>query len=1151
MKHIFLIVIMTAIASFVFAGIDYQNTRGDIEVSFTNNDFSARDKLYQIVALPSEEVEITIDKCDISVFSEDGKFLRNEQTLRSDRVCVSGNFVMRELFGHQIELTVNKDENGEISKIRQIDFTIKAVNEKEVPPHISAAFLPLYRSFVDNYSVSYLRDVEVVPSKMLIITHSNTIGELTNYINWKNQRGIATETVAVEDIGSTSTQIKSYIRNIYDSTEIPPDYLLLIGDVDDDFEIPSYYISEENDVTDLPYTLLAGDDYFPEMLVGRFSIDSIVELITMTNKVITYEKNPYMQDPSWLTRALLIAGNYSTTPPTPTTPVIVTKWLRDKMYDYGYSHIDEIYYPPVQDASSQASASINNGVGFVSYRGWGDANGWHYPEFHSEDVQNLNNGELLPVITSIVCNTGDFANNVDPCFGETWLRSGWPTLPKGAVAFVGPSDLHTNTKYNNSILAGFYYGLLDEGNFTFGSDVLRGKLELYDNFPLELGQGQKVEFYFHVYNILGDPSLMMWTGVPQEISCNLPNEISVGTNYLEINLSSALNGAVVTAFKDGEFVNTAIVNDGSAIVYLNSQTTGTVTVTITKPTYHAFVQDITVINDDIDIGLESYQFSGNAAGENVQLSATLKNYGSQTVNSVSAELVSGSQFVNITSGSVDFGNIAAGASATEIFQFQILPACPNNSVLEFSLNLSDGTILKLQLISSGMTFEVQHVTVNDDNGVIEPGEERQITIELQNTGNVDVSGLNGTLVSLGDAAYVTSAGGNFGNIVAGSNATAEFTIGVNTDCYRGRQISFRLDCEDANGLVSSGRFTLEVGIVDNTQPTGGDAFGYYAYDSFDTSFSEAPVYQWREIDPNEGGSGEVILMGDDESESVPLPFDFPYYGVVSDSITISSNGWISFRTTWTTFFRNWTIPSALGPYGSVAAYWDDLIPASDNIRICYDYDASADIFVIEWNNCVNRFDQVSVEKFEIILYNPETYPTADGNGEIQVNYHTVNNPDANNNYATVGIENFQQSDGVLYTFANIYPASATELQNGLAIKFTTDAPDSYTLIGDNEIQNENIILSNFPNPFLNSTTISFQISNEQNQQNEQKTLSIYNIKGQKVKQLRIKNYKLGINKITWNGNDNSGKSVSAGIYLYRLETTSGKSALKKCLLLKN
>ena len=1148
MKKIFLTIMMMTFVSLIFGNFVYQKSGDGVRITFSNDNFEGKGNLYKIIALPTKNAEIEVKNCEISIYSEKGKFLRTERQTGNDRVRITGSFVMRELFGHQIELILNKKERGEISKIKNIDFEIKPVDEVKIPSKISAAFLPVYKSFADNFSTSYLRDAEVVPSKMLIITHSNTIENLSDFIIWKNQRGIATEVVAVEEIGSTSTQIKSYIQNVYESSEEPPDYLLLVGDVDDDFEIPSFYISAENDVTDLPYTLLEGDDYFPEMLAGRFSIDSMIELITMMNKVITYEKNPYMQDPSWLTRALLIAGNYSTTPPIPSTPVMVTQWLRDKMYDYGYTHIDEIYYPPVQDASSQASASINNGVGFISYRGWGDANGWHYPEFYSEDVLELNNGELLPVITSIVCNTGDFANSVDPCFGETWLRSGWPSLPSGAVAFVGPSDLHTNTKYNNSILAGFYHGLLDEGNHIFGSDVLRGKLELYNNFPLERDPGQKVEFYFHVYNILGDPSLLMWTGIPQEISCNLPNEISVGTNYLDISLSDELNGAIVTAYKEGEFINSAVVENGSATVFLNSQSSGTVTVTITKSSYHPFIQDINIVNNSIDIGLENYQFSGNTAGENVQLTVTLKNYGSQTANSISAELSSENQFVNITDDFADFGNIAAGASASETFDFQISPSCPDNQVIEFNLTLSDETVLKFDLITQGFTFEILSVTVNDENGIIEPGEERNLTVELENTGNVNVTNLNGTLVPLSDAVQVISATGNFGSINAGSSATANFTISVNSDCYRGRQIGFRLDCEDANGLFASERFTLEVGIVDNTQPTGADTFGYYAYDSFDISYEEAPVYEWIEIDPNEGGNGEVILMSDDESESVPLPFDFPFYGVISDSITISSNGWISFQTTWTTFFRNWTIPSALGPYGTVAAYWDDLIgPNEEDMRICYYYDQEENLFVIEWNNCVNRFDNASVEKFEIVLYDPDFYPTNDGNGEIQINYQTVNNPDANNNYATVGIENFDQTDGVLYTFANIYPASATELQNGLAIKFTTDPPDSYTL-SENEAINsdENISISNYPNPFRNSTSISFNFSDKFA---DKAKINIYNIKGQKVKTFSIGengNAKL----VTWNGKDEKGKSVSAGVYLYRLEAKNQKSELKKCILLK-
>ena len=72
----------------------------------------------------------------------------------------------------------------------------------------------------------------------------------------------------------------------------------------------------------------------------------------------------------------------------------------------------------------------------MNYRGWGDANGWHYPEFHVDDVNDLNNGWLTPVFFSYVCNSNDFANNVDPCLAEAVIRGGTPSVPKGGVAFM-------------------------------------------------------------------------------------------------------------------------------------------------------------------------------------------------------------------------------------------------------------------------------------------------------------------------------------------------------------------------------------------------------------------------------------------------------------------------------------------------------------------------------------------------------------------------------------------------------------------------------------------------------------------------------------------------------------------------------------------
>ncbi|MCD4817179.1 MAG: T9SS type A sorting domain-containing protein [Candidatus Cloacimonetes bacterium] len=114
--------------------------------------------------------------------------------------------------------------------------------------------------------------------------------------------------------------------------------------------------------------------------------------------------------------------------------------------------------------------------------------------------------------------------------------------------------------------------------------------------------------------------------------------------------------------------------------------------------------------------------------------------------------------------------------------------------------------------------------------------------------------------------------------------------------------------------------------------------------------------------------------------------------------------------------------------------------------------------------------------------------------------------------------------------------------------FTILDMENLTPTFQNIIQPEGFALKNFPNPFNPGTTIVFSI--EQNQQHEQATIEIYNIKGQKIKKLEIRNAKFGINEIVWNGNDDSNKRVSSGIYLYKLILNGKTEAVSKCLLLK-
>jgi len=103
---------------------------------------------------------------------------------------------------------------------------------------------------------------------------------------------------------------------------------------------------------------------------------------------------------------------------------------------------------------------------------------------------------------------------------------------------------------------------------------------------------------------------------------------------------------------------------------------------------------------------------------------------------------------------------------------------------------------------------------------------------------------------------------------------------------------------------------------------------------------------------------------------------------------------------------------------------------------------------------------------------------------------------------------------------------------------------------ENNVPLDKIMISNYPNPFNPTTTISFS-----SEQNEQYELTIYNVKGEKVKMFSpslchpefIEGR--GEVRVIWNGTDDSNKPVSSGIYFAKLKSGSIEVS-KKMLLLK-
>jgi hypothetical protein len=86
--------------------------------------------------------------------------------------------------------------------------------------------------------------------------------------------------------------------------------------------------------------------------------------------------------------------------------------------------------------------------------------------------------------------------------------------------------------------------------------------------------------------------------------------------------------------------------------------------------------------------------------------------------------------------------------------------------------------------------------------------------------------------------------------------------------------------------------------------------------------------------------------------------------------------------------------------------------------------------------------------------------------------------------------------------------------------------------------------ANYPNPFNIRTHIKYDLPEVSDVQ-----LVIYKMLGQQVKTLVSQRQFPGFKSVVWNGTNDRGKPVSAGVYLYQIHA-KGFSQTRKMILLK-
>ena len=466
-------------------------------------------------------------------------------------------------------------------------------SEVKMDPEIEVMYNNHFINFGESLS-KYTPTVET--GELLIICHDAFMSAMQPFVNWKKQIGRPTTMVGTSTAGTTSTAIKAYIQSQYDANSNLT-HVLLVGDV---AQIPgnSYSAGSYGGKSDNMYGQVAGNDFYNDIIVGRFSAETEAHVTTQVNKVIHYERDINATD-TWLTFGDGLGNNDGP------GHFGEKDWqhienIRTDLLAYNYTTVYQDY-PGVSGYSSSAailSQHINDGVSIIDYCNHGSETSWALNNYSNSNVNALTNVNKLPIIWSVACLNGKYDHS-QPCFGETWLRatngtvnSPDPTQPTGAIGgmFSYISQPWQPPMYGQDemvdVLVESYSSNIKR---TLGGCSYDGNMKVLDQYGQNANDAKGTYLAWILY---GDPCLTLRNAVPTDMGVTHASSMSTSATSFTVNATNG-NGALATLTRNNEIMGSATINNGTAnITFAASGTTGTATLTVfgyNKITYIATI----------------------------------------------------------------------------------------------------------------------------------------------------------------------------------------------------------------------------------------------------------------------------------------------------------------------------------------------------------------------------------------------------------------------------------------------------------------------------------------------------------------------------------------------------------------------------------
>ena len=565
---------------------------------------------------------------------------------------------------------------------------------------------PEFKASYDRRYVNFEASTTKYPffedsGEMLVICADQFMEGMQPFVTWKNESGRPTTMVSVTEVGGNNADvIKNYITDYYNDQTHNLAYVLFVGDYEHITPHPFSYNdgTSSTQYSDIWFGQLEGNDNYPEVFVGRFSVQSDAHVANHVNKVLYYERD-MTSNINWGNKALGIGstyegsgghfGEYDATH---------INFIRDTLLHYTYEEV----FSQHQGGSGASNASaagisnyINQGLSIINYCNHGSETSWGVASYSNSHVNALTNDNMCPIVWSVACLNGKFGYYSD-CFAEAWMRAtdnstgaptgaiggmfSWMSQPWQPPMFGQDEMVDVLTEWRNS----------DRYNHTLAGASLNGNM-----YVLDMGGSTGVPTH-NSWILFGDPSLMVRTDNPVDMNVSVsPSVLLLGMTELQVNAETEYG--IATLALNGEVISSAKVQNGTAtLTFPGLSNVGVATLTVigyNKVTYYGEIEIVPA--EGPYLVMNSYEIASNNGsvlfGEESVVNVGIKNVGVESIDNVTLTLNTESEYVtDFPNNTTVIANIDPDqvVNIVDELRFKVANNTPDGTKIPFTLELN-------------------------------------------------------------------------------------------------------------------------------------------------------------------------------------------------------------------------------------------------------------------------------------------------------------------------------------------------------------------------------------------------------------------------------------------------------------------------------